>query len=93
MTKTDSGTLHEFVLHYGWSEGITSLREIAADERCGEATTLMIFRRVRPEEYTRYARRARKIEGGIVRFERHDVWLLTGIPAQEAGGRCAGAGR
>jgi hypothetical protein len=66
---TDSETLHDFVLRYDRSEGVAPLREIAADERCSEATALMIFWRERPEEYTRYVYHARKIEGDIEAFD------------------------
>jgi hypothetical protein len=64
-----SETLHEFVLHYDWNGGIAPLREIASDERCSEATALMIFWRARPEDYARYAYHARKIEGDIEVFD------------------------
>jgi hypothetical protein len=66
MAKTESETLHEFVLHYNWDDGVAPLREIAADEQCSEATALMIFWRAQPEDYRRYVYHAKKITDGEI---------------------------
>lgn len=53
--KMDAYTLHEFVEHYNWDEGVDKLVAAIENPSCSLATLLTVYWRARPHYYLQYA--------------------------------------